>query len=918
MIQRDMKTFKSEVDFLFQQFISTQLLNIQAVNNIPFLPALTGTIIRCFHLPFPAISKVEQAELILDSLFAHFFTKVAPDQPLSFSLVLHRFVKDKKEKKAVLIALLYSLYYGEIDLLLHQKQNRVDNFTFFLLQFMATHVNEETLHEIILQLSLDELLRFICYLFKNYREGAFYLFDALDALVANQKIHSKEVSELIGQLLFWLHRNYYDLDYCYALVLKEPEIRKTELRKILENLEAHAKSEIKEFYDLFHSLIPLMINYPIRLWEEFEKIKQEETRFYEPDLKKRTQAERERESLALIFQEYYLHKYTLKQFEEFIRLFGLKGHLPFVHFFGMEYYESSLVQMMRLLHKTFSNTLLLPRIVHTEMSQFFSFMGSIVMHLHALFYAPEKYKKGLDTLSIGIATYGKELSRLPALLSLTHALSDLQQVLNIHSATKIDLREYPIFVFDQSDKTTFSHNQQYIQKLNAQYKTAIVHLSKKDALDIAKRLKLEKLLDTTKKGGFGFGGARNCVFLLTPVLKHAFNSGKKSAAEVLEMSEKELFNLFQTAVLGENSAGKTAGDSIFMLDDDVKMSEVNLFSHALFAYEYRELYCYFSGAIQGRGTQFHLQFFTLEDILRNPVKSFSYVKWVKNPVLQMLLEYMGKAKICLNLPFGSEEAHLQIANRANPALQPSLHLSGTRYPSRQIPSHFFVGLEEHLEKYIPYTLLLEMSYDLVDALNHASACVLPWNDRAFMTSFRNLGDVFAFMAHEKTQKEVQKRFWRNIQELFSHSPRGFFKRDLKYLLNFNLESIVSMFTESEPLDAEERDSLNKIGQIYLFYQQDARYMQEFIASFFALLNKEISALPQAGGGTESWFEACLHYSIDLAEVLEEAKTALEAKHNIKLADFPITEGFYLLVRSLGLGEFCQIIRTIQDKVHSHD
>ena len=246
-------------------------------------------------------------------------------------------------------------------------------------------------------------------------------------------------------------------------------------------------------------------------------------------------------------------------------------------------------------------------------------------------------------------------------------------------------------------------------------------------------------------------------------------------------------------------------------------------------------------------------------------------------------EYVCKPKICLNLPFGSEESHQRGWQEFNPILHPSIHLPGTRYPKGSFPTRPWMGLDQHLQWYIPYSVHIAMTHNLLDPCNVMGYCVFPWNEEGKHSAFSNLGDIMAFVAAPDQQQEMQKRFWENVALFFRGEDKDekSLTQAIHELMHNNVEETLRKFEESQsPLTRAEKTSLAKIGKVYLFYQKDATLLHDF----------------------------CSRVLDGIA--IDEARTALEKHHAVQFADYPLTHGLYLLFHAIGEGEFNQILATI--------
>jgi hypothetical protein len=243
----------------------------------------------------------------------------------------------------------------------------------------------------------------------------------------------------------------------------------------------------------------------------------------------------------------------------------------------------------------------------------------------------------------------------------------------------------------------------------------------------------------------------------------------------------------------------------------------------------------------------------------------------------------------LNLPFGSEEGHLIVHKKLSYFWRESIHLAGTRFPQKNIPTRPFVGLEEFLGKFLPYAIQLELVHDLIDSANTLGRCILPWNNKALFPAFANLREVFACVAEEKHKREMQKLFWENVRAVVQGSDAALIlPSTLEMLIHMDVDEAMQALAPSASLSPKEKASLKNIGDLYRFFKQDALYFKEYAAAI------------------------CEGQERDYPLAVERVKCAMEHKYALAFVDYPLTGGFYLLARSAGLGQFSDIIgRTLQ-------
>lgn len=857
-----------------------------------FHPALVKAIVECFHIPSKKQEET-QAKEILQALFTEFQTAIAPSIPFSFEDFIKTYLPNKNETNSFMIAILYGLYYLDIDLRNHYKQDNRENISFLMFQFLAETSSTPTLQKALETLSFDSLVSLTAYALKHYREGSFLILNAL------QETHPE-----IQTLVRGIKRNYYDVDLLQELIKKKSTITEHSLKEIILALEERATQETRLAFENFNTLIQSIIHYPLRMFEENVKYRRQILPSFEPIQEEKEHAQQLKASLKESFASVLSPPPTFEEWHNFIRLFGLRGHNPYILSVLNIYKQESFPDKIKLLANLLVDPAAMQNINQNSFLDIVAFALPIGWHIQSLFKNSNSYLKGLHEICFGIPTKGKLLERMPSLPSLLAGLEQLVDCINTHSSKKTSLKEIPIIVYDQSDEELFAKNSLYINKLNLQRHCAILQLSKEQTISLSRKLNIEPLINTTGKGELGYAGARNAVFLLTPVLKEAYQMGFTSPEQLAEMDDKTLHPLFLKHVLGK---GPEATDkSILMVDDDMEIPEANIFAHVQFAEKYSHQFYLSLGFNVGRVTKCVPPFPTSNQLLHlEPiVEMFSTTKWDGYMlILAWMSENLTKPSLCLNVPLGSEENQLKINMLYNSMLQYSYHLAGTRYPNKQIPTHFIVGLEDFLKRYIPYYLHTWLGAQFIDAVTFLHNSILPWSHE----DFSNLGEAWDFIGREDTKRTLQKKFWQKVHEIFTvklpnkNDPQtGPIYKLLKMELSAFSEQI-----ESEQFLAHEKESMKKVADLYTAAHKDAILFNEF----GLMLIKEIQGkLPTNRQAKEKWFELCIDKKLDLATIVEQLKEDFEKRENSKFSEYPLTHGFYLLIHSAGLADFCNAIK----------
>lgn len=903
--------YQEQVKLIFQKLFAQE-----KPEDPHFRSSLTSSIVQAFHLQMnppsttKKVSSEEKALIILDQLFTCWTDKYSPAYPFRFFLFITNARLKKTEIKRFVTSILYGLYYGDFDLRYHQIQNHRFHLTFFMIELLAENVSKQRIISLLQEQSLDELVGLLCFAFNYYREGSYPILNVIEEL-ASQKyaaICSLKSQHLIITLIRSLRNKYYSLDELFKQLMSIPpqHLNEVKLEQIVEHLEKYAIEQVRQIKVLFDEIIPLIIESPIRLYQEVESLKKQLLGdSYIVSREDREAAEKNQKDLEQRFSHYSSTVYDLKAFLDFARVFGLEGYPARYQMEGDRKIEKLLLDKLRSIHLYFSTVSLLIKKDLNEVLAYLSFMLTIILHMDSMQHKPNRYNKGLERMISVIPTKGKKLIDQASIHSILKGLGEVVEYLNLHDHeclhAPLHLKNYPLYVFDQSDKSLFRKNRIYINRLNKKYDASVVHVSKDEAFSLAEKLGIGWAIKTSRTGLFGYGGARNCVFLLAPVLKRAFAMGKRTLDKVLEIPAEELQAFFRQGVLGEVENSNGSGDPLFMSDDDMEIPESNLFSHLLYVEELGGLYAVIVGYCYGRVTKYGIKYRTLEQVLNAPLDTFDYAKWSDLPILVMMSEVICKPRICLNLPLGHEETHLLTHAESNPVSKPSIHLGGTRYPTHQLPTHYFVGLEEHLINFIPYALGISMISSLLDPGDHYERCALPWNDMGARSSYTCLKEVFVSMKEESSKNEMQRRFWRHIDEfLGSKCKLTTFQDYLDALLCEDIQNVIETFKKKHQLSRKEKISLEKIEDLYLFFQRDAKMLKEFGVNVVTEIKRQL-------GVEVNWYDVLAFHTLDISALITQSKEWIENRYQIQFLDYSLTENFYLLLLAIGCGEFNQHI-----------
>ena len=859
-----------------------------------FHQQLVQTIVKSFQTGNREIVLRDQAVRILTQLFEAFNLACEQPLPFRFDAFVAENLSGKRETERFLSALLYGLYYRDIDLTKLISNHPRKQIQFFLLQILAENVSRKRLRKILRSLSYDALASLICYIYLHYREGSYIVSSELEKLFHNDKT-------IVG-LLQGLRRNYFNPILLLKLFSSHPALDKESLKTVYHALEEDANKQVAGIYQQLTPLVNLMAESPRTLVDYLEGMKDDKN----PQSKEVLEAQKTAGKLKELFNFFLTQPMQLEQYQEFFQLYGLHSHQPPLSIVGIEYSES-LHEKMQALSIFFAHTeaqLLKPE---QNLQGVFAFLYSLCYHLTSYHFHPDRYLQGLDLVTFAVPTKDRDLEKLPWLPSIIRGLKTLAAYLKKHYVL-FSLSDYPVMVFDQSQGKRFVKNQNFISALEAESGCTILHISKEDAIALAQKLHLEKMIETTDEREFGYGGARNCVFFLAPLLRSAFKQGKKRVADILGMAPQQLQTLFKEAVLEQpQRAGSPA--IVHMGDDDIELPETSLLADLLFAQSQQSDYFLNIPFVCGRMTTQVNPPISLKSFLNCPEALYQFTQWSDRATQNSMMGHISKPRFCLNLPFPNEEQHFRkMIVFIEPFRHATHHLAGTRYPLPHIPTDSFDGLKKTLLKLHTYFFQLGMIKCLLDPTNVKGRCVFPWNLlEPSVPLFHSLGEALSYVALETTKRDMQKRFWKNIEGLLAPDKKNTFMmgKDLEDYIQQNVDETIALCCKQHNLSPE-TPSVRKIGTIYKKFRKDALHLQEFLEMIRSHISSHVTA-------PAHWYEACVE--MNLAEIIDDARCALEKKHNTLLPDWPFTYSLYQLLHAVGAGEFCTIVASLIQSYH---
>ncbi len=817
--------------------------------------------------------------------------KITQENPVYFYSLrafIEKYQLSKEEQFFLVSQLAYGIYYGEIDINSWKLIDQIHNFKHLFLQTLVPIMDKERLKQITALQSEQELLLLIAFLYSYYREGSFKLLSFLEEYYSQQAI---------GRLIRGCTNGFF-LPKIYIQLCRQQLVSNTS--DIIIHLEQETEKQIGLIHSFLHELVPLMVDSPLVITKEMLKIaKMEQTEEVKSAMEQ--QAVVKKEELLEYFSIFYKLKPTAKDIKRFAEIFGLTGHYPPLKVAGKEIEELALLNKLIILRQLFSQPLYMMQLSQPELHAAFAFVKQILLHIEALCQLPLHYQVGLYRTVCAIATT-KNLEDLTTLPSLIKGLESLFTVLGERKfrtplSSMYKFQEYPILVFDQSPPATFQNNAAYIEELQTRCNCRIQHISQEQALLIAQKIGILPLIQTNG-GMLGYGGARNCQFLLSTLIRRA-SWGNRTIGQIAALPEIELRGFFWQTVLTKQSEDKAA-PQVVLLDDDHYLPESNIFGHMLFASLLGGQYASTYGYFMGRATQGMRQYVPLYELLENPSVIYLHTSWSNTPALALLSECLTHPRITLNLPFPSEEGYFHIQPKSNPLLKPNYHLAGTRYPKHQIPVHPLTGIEETLAPYLSHTLMTAMVRSLLNFQPDRQRSIFPWNEPEALETFSSLKNLLEYVADDTITLSMQQRFWQNINHLL-FGENMLFSNHLLDLISCDSQEEINAYITSRPdLDKAALHSIQEIAKIYDQLQKEANQLTEY---GLAVAEEIQQALPDS---QDPWYVRVPFLGSEkLLTIIEGKKTM----HNIA-PENSLSHGFYLLLKNIGCAQFNEAVKTL--------
>jgi hypothetical protein len=875
--------------------------------SLPILPSVTGTLASSTSFLTTTSSssiafEVEQHLSLIDAsncLKQLFNSCNLVHSPFLFSEYWDLYSKNLtvEEKSRFLTALLYHFYLNDIDIPSTKVSTTVHPMELFCWQTLAENISEDALLRCLNQLTLDQKARLASLAIAHYREGSFFLINALvrtrdPGLIALIRLCQREQGNCI-----FIAKELQSLSH----------IEPSNLHEFMEKQEAALVEKAGGLASRMHKLLPLIL-----------KLSETRKEGCYLMLKQYDAAPTSSEEIARIDSQFLQEANTFgslfspfqdassasevclafdqTDFQRLLRTFG-SSHLLLPSGFGVAPHLPFL-DALDALTAVYSNPLSSYKVHSNALNAQLYYLSNLLSHVQAL-RSPSGYAEGASTMIFSLPTCGKELSSLSWLPSMAENLC------TYCASTQSNIHDYPIFVFDQSPPPLFFRNREYVDQLNLRYGTRITVYSNEQILELSNRLSLGMLIDTSKKGKLGYGGARNAVYMLSPMLKELDKEGLRTPEDVLNVPIQHLRQTFLQTLSSNQWA-------IHMGDDDAQIPYAYFLSDLLLAQKHHGSSFVKCGEFAGRDTSsingIHFEeLFDLEKILASPEILFEQTLWAKEKRrwgMAGTLRSFGWSM----LPFGSEEAYSAEELQIGPDIRPSgFHLAGRRFPTTPLPSSPIIGIANRLKSFLPYLLEITLVIDLIEPANKNQRTILPWKQRgASVPTFANLRSVLTSLSSTTTENAMRKQLLKNYWEQHNRpTPLSLF-RSLSLIANHDINGSISNYLQTHPKASHaELQELEQCRTVFEGFQEDADAFFLFNQTFF-------KQIPNSSDSDE-WIDEAVEQNIPWKLILSACKEKVEAGLGKPLTSFPIASSLLLTLETFIGGELQESARSVLEE-----
>ncbi len=771
-----------------------------------------------------------------------------------------------EEEVRFLSALLYRIYLNDVDAPSEKLCGKSNRIEFFCWQILAETISLDNLSKVLSTLPSNEKARLAILAFAHYREGSFFLVEALE----------RESCPMILQLIDLLKAGPVD-------TRSLTDFSADSLSHLFKEHRIALESKASALCQQMQTLLPLILRLSetrkegqYALNAQYQADVSEEDRF-QIDLHCARETARIKNQFGRHANSFGELVYDEADFLRFLETFGTHN-LKLPDSFGIPP-NKPFLETLGSLAAAYATPLTAYKIHIPAFHKQLDYLSRILSHVRALKTADE-YVQGAEQILFGLPTYNKDLSKLSWLPSMA------SNIRSFCTQTIVSPQELPVFVFDQSPEPLFSRNAAYIERLNCEQKTAIVTYSKEQILKLGYKLDLGILVDTTKTGHLGYGGARNAIYMLTPILKDLYHLGMTSPEDVLAVPDEKLQQLFHQNRLSNRWV-------VHMGDDDLQIPYASFLCDLLLAQENQGKSFVKYGEFIGRTTNFLNsafcdEFFDLEKILENPLSLYEQTSWTNERYFSGMCGALRSFGFSM-LPFGAEEGYSAEEERISSDIRPpAIHLAGRRLPTQPLPQSPIIGIAEKLTSFLPYFLQVQLVTDLIEPDNKLDRSILPWKKKE--TAFGSLNAVFEALAGHENETAMRLQLLNNYMEAYTSPTSQSLARSLSLLNSHDVDAAITAYLKKHPgVLPSEREELEKCAQVFEQLKQDSYAFSTFNEIFLNRLKKD--------------------GDIDRNALLEcqlEAEEALKAP----LASFSITQSVLLTLQTIVGGEIHETVREI--------
>lgn len=412
--------------------------------------------------------------------------------------------------------------------------------------------------------------------------------------------------------------------------------------------------------------------------------------------------------------------------------------------------------------------------------------AQLFAQVHTLTVDPKRYLTGLKRIVMALPTAGKPLEEFTYLPTLAENLVTVLETALGKPPETDDLAKHPILVFDQNKPTIYNANTTYLTELSRKTKARFVQVSMQHALKIAATLKIKDYFDASGDGNAGYGGCRNIVFLLGPMLFAALRDNLAVSADTFADLPESSLKLLLKKVLDNKDCLM-----VLMGDDDTTLLPGFLHAKSLLAscepepqpVEYPvqltgsngiqpRVPCY-AKISQRTGGRFTLAFpptpiryYTLHTDDRETYEEMIFrgmgaACWDPGEMWHEMAGVLCHLGACLPLTWPTEEEHFSVFEKLRDSLAYSIHHPGDRY---KVVSARFLDMAN-------YCLDASFVQDLYwKQSGKKEPRVMPWNDKGPETAFEELYEVFQFVVRKEA--DIAIAFWKRLEAIFPQFPKG--------------------------------------------------------------------------------------------------------------------------------------------------